>query len=382
MRSVNTAARFSPCVGVTSSHIAFAPDAAAYPCRGEIRAGKDKRGHVADARVGHHPDVLEAVRLFDEADRLFDPPPRETALDDAPLRLERAVDGKRGQEHHWIPSEAFDDDEVQLLFRVHREPHRHRAERCRHVALLPVRIERDVVRMTHRALTGKVVDFVHSAPRQDAAPFQPHDEVAAFPYEIVVECGSVAPSVVYGYALASCRGILSLDDFQHLVVLSLEAGGAGRPELQRKRHGLASARAAGCDHAAVVSVHEDVPPLLRRTARVPDAGDELHLVRELLADLRRVDEKEGVARGQYSVDALLYELLRRFREMGKHFAHEMGELGFRFRRDFGIIHGAATSLLSCKSVFYRKTAGGCRAFFARQSNLAKKWVNSGRHFTF
>ena len=52
-----------------------------------------------------------------------------------------------------------------------------------HVALLPVRIERDVVRMTHRALTGKVVDFVHSAPRQDAAPFQPHDEVAAFPYE-------------------------------------------------------------------------------------------------------------------------------------------------------------------------------------------------------
>jgi hypothetical protein len=64
--------------------------------------------------------------------------------------------------------------------------------------------------------------------------------------------------------------------------------------------------------------------------------------------------------------------------MGKHFAHKMGELGFRFRRDSGIIHGAATSL-SClyfKSVFYRKTAGGCRAFFARQSNLAQKWVNS------
>jgi hypothetical protein len=31
--------------------------------------------------------------------------------------------------------------------------------------------------------------------------------------------------------------------------------------------------------------------------------------------------------------------------MGKHFAHETCELGFRFRRDYGIIHGAATSLL-------------------------------------
>ena len=68
-----------------------------------------------------------------------------------------------------------------------------------------------------------------------------------------------------------------------------------KPGERDDRHGLASARAAGRDHAAVVSVHEDVPALLRRTARVPDAGDELHLVRELLADLRRVDEKEGVA---------------------------------------------------------------------------------------
>ena len=70
-----------------------------------------------------------------------------------------------------------------VRFRVHREPHRHRAERCRHVALLPVRIERDVVRMAHRALPGKVVDFVHPSPRQDAAPFQPHDEIMAFSYE-------------------------------------------------------------------------------------------------------------------------------------------------------------------------------------------------------
>ena len=92
----------SDCVGRELRHFAkslsearqmfredFAPDVAAYPHRGEICAGEDKRGHVADARVGRHPDVLEAVRLLDEADRLLDPPPREIALDDAPLRLER-----------------------------------------------------------------------------------------------------------------------------------------------------------------------------------------------------------------------------------------------------------------------------------------------------
>ena len=58
---------------------------------------------------------------------------------------------------------------------------------------------------------------------------------------------------------------------------------------------MPSAMAAGRDHAAVVAVDEDVPAILRRTARVPDAGDELHLVRELLADLRRIYEKESVA---------------------------------------------------------------------------------------
>ena len=41
---------------------------------------------------------------------------------------------------------------------------------------------------------------------------------------------------------------------------------------------------------------------------------------------------------------------------------------------------AATSLscLFCKSVFYRKTAGGCRAFCRRWSSPVKKWVNSSR----
>lgn len=52
-------------------------------------------------------------------------------------------------------------------------------------------------------------------------------------------------------AAYSCRGIHRPYDLQHLVVLAPEAGRARRPELQRERHGLASARAAGRDHAAV-----------------------------------------------------------------------------------------------------------------------------------
>ena len=43
---------------------------------------------------------------------------------------------------------------------------------------------------------------------------------------------------------------------------------------------------------------------------------------------------------------------------------------------------AATSLscLFCKSVFYRKTAGGCRSFFTRLSSRIKKWVYSRDHW--
>ncbi len=48
----------------------FAPDAAAYPCCGEICAGEDEGDHVAYARVGHHADVLEAVGLLENR-RLF-----------------------------------------------------------------------------------------------------------------------------------------------------------------------------------------------------------------------------------------------------------------------------------------------------------------------
>ena len=70
------------------------------PGRGEVRRGEDDRRHVADAAVGEHADVLEAVCLLDEADRLLDSPAREVSFDDSPHRLERPVDGKRGQQHH------------------------------------------------------------------------------------------------------------------------------------------------------------------------------------------------------------------------------------------------------------------------------------------
>jgi hypothetical protein len=46
--------------------------------------------------------------------------------------------------------------------------------------------------------------------------------------------------------------------------------------------------------------------------------------------------------------------------MGKHFTHEMGELGFRLRCDFGIIHGAATSLSCLLSASRYSTENGGR----------------------
>ena len=46
---------------------------------------------------------------------------------------------------------------------------------------------------------------------------------------------------------------------------------------------------------AVIAVHEDFPSLLRRAACVPDHRHVLHAEPELLVDLRRVDEDEGVA---------------------------------------------------------------------------------------
>ena len=48
----------------------FAPEAPADPDARGIGARKDKRGHVADARVGHHPDVLEAVHHSRRGDLL------------------------------------------------------------------------------------------------------------------------------------------------------------------------------------------------------------------------------------------------------------------------------------------------------------------------
>jgi hypothetical protein len=46
--------------------------------------------------------------------------------------------------------------------------------------------------------------------------------------------------------------------------------------------------------------------------------------------------------------------------MGKHFTYEMGELGFRLRCDFGIIHGAATSLSCLLSASRYSTENGGR----------------------
>jgi hypothetical protein len=57
--------------------------------------------------------------------------------------------------------------------------------------------------------------------------------------------------------------------------------------------------------------------------------------------------------------------------MGKHFTHETGELGFRFRGDCGIIHGAATSL-SClffASRYSTEKRRAVAALFAAVSGL-------------
>ena len=62
----------------------------------------------------------------------------------------------------------------------YRETHGHRAKRYGHIAFLAVRVECDMVGMPHAALAGEVVDIVHSSPRQEAAPFQPHDEITVF----------------------------------------------------------------------------------------------------------------------------------------------------------------------------------------------------------
>jgi hypothetical protein len=68
--------------------------------------------------------------------------------------------------------------------------------------------------------------------------------------------------------------------------------------------------------------------------------------------------------------------------MGKHFTHETGELGFRFRGDCGIIHGAATSLsFLFLQVGILPENGGRLPLFLPPSLASlwaaiKKWVNS------
>ena len=199
------------------------PDVPPDPHGGEVGRREDERGHVADARVGHDADVLEAVGLLDEADGLLHAPAREVGVDDAPLRLERTVDRERREQHHRLAPEALHHDHVQLLLWVHGQPYGHRAERYGHVALPAVRVEGDVVGVAHRALHRKVARLVHAAPRQDVPPGEPYDEVSAFADKVVVERGPVASPVIHRDAFPARRGVHGLDHLQHLVVLALEA---------------------------------------------------------------------------------------------------------------------------------------------------------------
>ena len=105
-------------------------------------------------------------------------------------------------------------------------------------------------------------------------------------------------------ALAACCDHDRGDEPDDLVVLAEVSGSAGGPELERERDGLAPAVLTGDRHTAVIAVHENIPSLLRGSTCVPDHRDVLHLQAELLPDLSRVDEDEGV----------LADVLRAFRE--------------------------------------------------------------------
>ena len=136
---------------------------ASEPRGGEVGRREDDRGHVPPACVGHDADVLEAVALLHEPDRLLDPPSREVALDDLPERLvgvvgpvlslglRLLVDREVGEEHHGLPSEPLDDDEAQLLV-APRESHGHRPELDQLVRLLAVRVELHDGLVAHDAL--------------------------------------------------------------------------------------------------------------------------------------------------------------------------------------------------------------------------------------
>lgn len=178
------------------------------PDGGEVGRRQDDRGHVADAAVRVNAHVLEAIGLLDEPDRLLDSPAREIALDDPPHRLERPVDGKRGEQHHRLLPESPDDDHVQFLLGMHRQPHGQCAERDLHVAFLAVRVELDVVVVSHDALAGKPVDLAKSFPREDAAARHPHDEVPRIVDESPVKRGSVASPVVDEGALAPVAAMM------------------------------------------------------------------------------------------------------------------------------------------------------------------------------
>lgn len=111
-----------------------------------------------ERRIAFHPGL----------GRVEAPPPSAVPLQD----VARAVrDGIEVEVRHAVCPERHtgtcrrvpNDNEVQSLLQVRREPHGHHAELDRYIALLPMRIEHHMVRVAHRAPSGKTVGFTHSA---------------------------------------------------------------------------------------------------------------------------------------------------------------------------------------------------------------------------
>ena len=113
---------------------------------------------------------------------------------------------------------------VKARLRMHREPHRHRAEGYLHSAFPSVRVELDVVMVAHGALPGEPVDLVKAVPRQHVPSRHADDESPVVLYESPVKRGPVAAPVVDEGALASGRGHDRGDELDEVV--KEPAGGA------------------------------------------------------------------------------------------------------------------------------------------------------------
>ena len=409
------------------------PDAAPEPRGGEVRRDEDERGHVPPARVGHHADVLEAVALLDEADRLLYPPPGQVALDDLPqglvgavgpvlpLLLQLLVDGEVREQHHGLLPETLDDHEPQLLV-APRQLDRHDAEVDLAPRLLSVGVEADDGLVAHDALACQPCVGLRAFPANEVAFVHARYELAVVVQVVVVERGPVPAPVVHAYSLAVGGPVYRAQDVQHLLVLALVPGGVRRPELEREGHGLPRSGLAGHRHAAVVAPRLD-DVVLRGPARVPDEREVLHLAGVRLADVRRVDDDQRVpvdeplrvvhhgvlqvlceslrlevsaeavlhvavpalrvdgardvgeyrvARRLYPVHHVAYELVLRLRKTVKHFHHEIVELGSRFPRDYAIIHSAVLSFVCFfGNGYYTRTDGETDSVFVVRLGLGR-----------